>query len=70
MREFTAILQRDGKWFTGICPEVPGANGQGKTREQCLKNLGEAIELMLDVYRQDALKSIKSRAEQTVVLIK
>ena len=49
---YTAVVQRDGKWFTAFCPEVPGANGQGKTREKCLENLSAAIELVLD-YRCD-----------------
>jgi hypothetical protein len=37
--EFTAIIERDGKWYIGYCPEIPGANGQGKTVEECKKNL-------------------------------
>ena len=44
----TSVLERDGKWWVATCPEVPGANGQGSTREDCLKNLEEAIELILD----------------------
>jgi len=36
--EFTAIVEQDGPWFIAYCAEVPGANGQGKTREECLKN--------------------------------
>ena len=36
---YTALIQRDGKWFIASCPEVPEANGQGKTREECLANL-------------------------------
>lgn len=46
--EFTAIIERDGPWFVANCAEVPGANGQGKTREQCLANLREGIRLMLE----------------------
>lgn len=33
--EFTAIIERDGEWFIAYCPEVPGANGQGRTIEAC-----------------------------------
>jgi len=39
-KEFTAIVERDGEWFVAHCPEIPGANGQGKTREECLASLG------------------------------
>jgi len=46
--EFTAIIERDGDWYIAYCAEIPGANGQGKTREECLDNLREAIELILE----------------------
>ena len=39
--QFTAILEQDGEWVIGYCPEVPGANGQGYTREECMKSLAE-----------------------------
>lgn len=45
--EFTAIMEQDGPWYIAYCAEVPGANGQGKTREECLANLREAIALIL-----------------------
>ena len=46
--EFSAIIERDGEWFIAYCPEVPGANGQGKSEEECLKSLADAIELILE----------------------
>jgi predicted RNase H-like HicB family nuclease len=46
--EFTAIVEQDGPWHIAYCAEVPGANGQGKSREECLANLREAIVLILD----------------------
>lgn len=45
--EFHAIYERDGEWWIGYCSEVPGANGQGKTLEECRVNLIEAIKLIL-----------------------
>ena len=44
--DFTAIVERDGKWFIAYCPEVPGANGQGRTKSACLKSLAKAIQLI------------------------
>src|SRR5437764_12826176 len=46
--EFTAIIEQDGAWYIGYCPEIPGANGQGRTVEECRVNLGEAIALILE----------------------
>lgn len=37
--EFTAIIERDDEWYVGYCPEIPGANGQGKSVEDCKENL-------------------------------
>ncbi len=50
--EFTTVIEKDGEWYIGYCPEVPGANGQGKTPEQCQANLAEAIALILEDRRQ------------------
>jgi hypothetical protein len=44
--EFTAIVERHGRWLIAYCPEIPGANGQGKTKAEALKSLrdGDARE--------------------------
>lgn len=67
--EFTAIIEKDGEWFIGYCPEVPGANGQGKIKGECLKNLAEAISLILEDRRQDALRGIPEDAIKDKITI-
>ena len=56
--QFTAIYERDGDWVIGYCPEVPGANGQGQTVEECRQNLAAAVELILRDRREDALRGV------------
>jgi predicted RNase H-like HicB family nuclease len=51
--KFTAIFEREGEWFVGFCPEIPGANGQGKTMEECRENLAQAIRLISEDRRED-----------------
>lgn len=63
-KRFTAVVERDGKWFTAFCPEVPGANGQGRTRTECLKSLSEAIKLMLEIQREELARLTRRGAEQ------
>jgi predicted RNase H-like HicB family nuclease len=46
--EFTAIIEQDDGWYIGYCPEVPGANGQGRTVDECRANLSAAIETLLE----------------------
>jgi predicted RNase H-like HicB family nuclease len=67
--EFTAVVERDGEWYVAYCAEVPGANGQGRTRAECLDNLREAIALILEHRREDSLRAIPPDAEQDVVVL-
>jgi len=67
--EFTAIVERDGPWFVAYCAEVPGANGQGKTREECLANLSEAIALVLEHRREETLRALPPDATQEPVIV-
>lgn len=67
--EFTAIIERDNEWFIAYCPEIPGANGQGKTKAEALKSLSQAIDLILEDRREDALRGLPEDAERDVVAI-
>ena len=67
--EFTAIMEQDGEWYIAYCPEIPGANGQGKTKQECLANLAEAIELILEDRREDALRGIPQNATKEMVTL-
>ena len=46
-RKFTAKIHREGEWFIALCPEIPEANGQGRTKNESLQNLTAAIKLVL-----------------------
>jgi len=67
--EFTAIIEQDGPGYISYCAEVPGANGQGKSREDCLANLREAIALILEHRREDSLRAMPPDARQELVVI-
>ena len=57
--EFTAIIEEapeGGYW--AICPEIPGANGQGETIEEAKNSLKDAIELILEDRREDILRGL------------
>ena len=67
--EFTTIVERDGRFFIAYCPEIPGANGQGRTKRDCLKNLAASIELILQDRREDALRGIPATAQRELVAV-
>ena len=65
--EFTAIIEKDVDWFIAYCPEIPGANGQGRTKEEAKKSLAEAIELMLEDRRNEGLRGVPAHAVKEVI---
>jgi predicted RNase H-like HicB family nuclease len=67
--EFTAIIERDGEWYIAYCPEIPGANGQGQTRDVARASLAEAIALILKDRREDGLRGLPADAEQDTVTV-
>jgi predicted RNase H-like HicB family nuclease len=67
--EFTAIIERDGAWFIAYCPEVPGANGQGATKDEACSSLVAAIQLILEDRREDALRGLPAEAIRETVTI-
>jgi len=69
MNEFTAIFERDGDWHIAYCPEIPGANGQGRTKEEARESLDAAIALILEDRREAALRGLPDDAEREVVRV-
>ena len=67
--EFTAIIERDGAWYVAHCPEIPGANGQGRTKEEAVTSLSEAIALILSDRREKGLEGIPADAIREVVRV-
>ena len=65
--EFTAIIERGENWYVAYCLELPGANGQGKTREDVLENLAEAILLLLEDRREDGLRGVPPEAIREII---
>ncbi|MCK4911392.1 MAG: type II toxin-antitoxin system HicB family antitoxin [Thermodesulfovibrionales bacterium] len=66
---FNAIIEKGDSFYIGYCPEVPGANGQGKTIEQCKESLKEAIKLILQDKLEDALRGLPDNAIRDTVTV-
>jgi len=67
--EFTAIIEQDEDWYIGYCPEIPGANGQGRTIEECKASLAAAIVLILEDRREDALRGVPESAIRETIVV-
>ena len=67
--EFTAVIEHDDDWIIAYCTEIPGANGQGKTKNEALASLKEAISLILEDRREDGLRAVPAEAEREIVVV-
>jgi predicted RNase H-like HicB family nuclease len=67
--EFTAIIEQDEGWFIAYSPEIPGANGQGRSKDEALQSLRGAIELILEDRREEGLRGVPPTATRETVTI-
>ena len=67
--EFTAIIEQDGDWYIAYSPEVTGANGQGRTKDEARASLAAAISLVLADRREDAMRGVPPDAIQETVTV-
>jgi predicted RNase H-like HicB family nuclease len=71
MRQFTAVVhlgEPDEGGFWATCLEVPGANGQGETKEDCLADLKAAVKLLLETERELAFKEDPTAEEVSIAV--
>jgi predicted RNase H-like HicB family nuclease len=69
VNEFTAIIEPSDDWFVAYCLEIPGANGQGKSQQEAIDNLRDAIALILEDRREDAMRGVPAEAVTEKVTI-
>ncbi|EKD51884.1 MAG: hypothetical protein ACD_62C00168G0003 [uncultured bacterium] len=62
--QFTAVYEKQGKYYIGYVEEIPGANAQGKTLSEVKKNLKEAILLIIETNR---IISLSGRQNSTSI---
>ncbi|MBJ7391535.1 MAG: type II toxin-antitoxin system HicB family antitoxin [Chthoniobacterales bacterium] len=69
--EFTAIIEEapEGGVFWAVCPEVPGANGQGESVDEAKQSLREAITLIFEDRLEDMRRGLPEDAIETVVAV-
>jgi predicted RNase H-like HicB family nuclease len=69
-RELTAIIEEAPEGgFWAVCPEVPGANGQGETVEEAKESLRGAIVLIFTDRLEDMRRGLHEDAIETVVAV-
>lgn len=68
-RKFTVVLDEDEDGGYSVqCVELPAAISQGDTKKEALKNIKEAIELVLEVLEEKVRKQ-KPKSELAEVVV-
>ncbi|HZN66609.1 MAG TPA: type II toxin-antitoxin system HicB family antitoxin [Tepidisphaeraceae bacterium] len=53
-RFHTIIKPEPNGWFVGWVEEIPGTISQGRSLDECRRNLKDSLELMLETHRDEA----------------
>jgi len=55
---FTVVLEKGETFWISYCPEIPGANGQGITKEESVEDLKQAILFILQDRREEGMRGV------------
>lgn len=66
---FTAIVKQDGDWWVGWIEEVPGVNGQERTKDKLLASLKEILSEALEFNRQEAREAAQGEFTEEPVMV-
>ena len=59
--QLTAVIRRFPEGYAAFVEKFPGANSQGATFEEARANLLEAVEMMMEAYRQSAEEKLQGQ---------
>lgn len=68
MRQVLLYQDEDGFWVAE-CPSLPGCATQGRTKEEALRNIREAIQGYIAALQEDNLPVPEERFEAILVAI-
>jgi predicted RNase H-like HicB family nuclease len=68
MRQILLYPGEDGYWVAE-CPSLPGCISQGKTREEAIQNIREAIQGYIAALEEDGLPVPKERFQAILVAV-
>jgi predicted RNase H-like HicB family nuclease len=68
-RQFTAVIEKRGRWFVATVEEIPGVNTQGRTITEARRNLKEAIQLFVEANRELSARERSSAARRELITV-
>ena len=68
MRQVLVYPGEDGYWVAE-CPSLPGCISQGRTRQESITNIKEAIDGYVEVLKEDGLPVPEEKFEALIVAV-
>jgi predicted RNase H-like HicB family nuclease len=68
MRQVVVYSGEDG-WWVAECPSLPGCISQGKTKEEAIENIKEAIQGYIAALKEDNLAIPEDRLDALLVAV-
>jgi predicted RNase H-like HicB family nuclease len=63
------IYPGENEYWVAECPSLPGCISQGKTKEEAIANIREAIQTYIEALEEDGLAVPEDRFETLVVAV-
>ena len=67
-QSYTAVIQQDGGWWIGWIQEIPGVNGQERTKDELLETLRITLQEMIKYNREEAIRRLEGEAFEEVTI--
>ena len=68
-RYHTIIKPEPNGWFVGWVEEIPGTISQGRSLDECRRNLRDSLELMVETHRDEARQCLDPSCIQEAIEI-
>ena len=68
-RYHTIIKPEANGWFVGWVEEIPGTITQGRSLDECRRNLRDSLELMVETHRDEARQGLDPSCIQEAIEI-
>ena len=66
---YTALIQQRGGWWIGWIEEIPGVNGQEKSREELVETLTITLKEALALNRQEAVRAAEEGYQEILIQV-
>ena len=68
-QNYTAVIQQDEGWWIGWIQEIPGVNGQERTKGELLETLQITLREMIAYNREEAIRQTEGESFEEVKIV-